>query len=81
MYADSPMLVKTSRLVTTRTSEHQKKDSQVGQHLVECCGATNDTEWKNLDACLMAIEAIYISKLQLALNTRDECRGRELMLK
>ena len=78
MDADPSMLVKTNRHVTTRTSEHQKKDSQVGQHLVECCGATNDTESKNLDACLMAI---YISKLKLALNTRDECRGRELMLK
>ena len=34
----------TSRHVTTRITEHQKKDSQVGQHLVECRGATNDIE-------------------------------------
>ena len=27
----------TSQQVTTRFSEHQKKDSPVGQHLVECC--------------------------------------------
>ena len=76
----------TSRHVTTRITEHQKKDSQVGQHLVECRGATNDIEWKTLDACqtvekLMIIEAIYISKLKPALNTRDEYRGRELTLK
>ena len=66
-----------SRHVTTRITEHQKKDSQVGQHLVECRGATNDIEWKILDACrtvekLKIIEAIYISKLKPALNTRDE---------
>ena len=76
----------TSRHVTTRITEHQKKDSQVGQHLVECRGATNDIEWRILDACrsvekLMIIEAIYISKLKPALNTRDEYRGRELTLK
>ena len=76
----------TSRHVTTRITEHQKKDSQVGQHLVECLGATNDIEWKILDACrtlekLMIIESIYISKLKPALNTSDVFRGRELTLK
>ena len=70
----------------TRISEHQKKDSQVGQHLVECCGATIDIEWKILDACrtvekLTTIEAIKISKVKPALNTRDEYRGRERTLK
>ena len=67
-------------------TEHQKKDSLVGQHLVECCSATIDIEWKILDASrtvekLMTIEAMYISKLKPALNTRDEYRGRELTLK
>ena len=76
----------TSRHVTTRITEHQKKDSQLGQHLVECFGATNDTDWKILDACrtvekLMTIEAIYISKLKPALNTRDEYSGRKITLK
>ena len=52
-----------------------------GQHLVEFRGATNDIEWKILDACgtvekLMIIEAINISKLRPALNTRDDYRGR-----
>ena len=55
----------TSRPATTRITEHQKKDSLVGQHLVECRGATNDIEWKFVDACrivekLMIIEALYI---------------------
>ena len=49
----------------------------MGHHLVECRGPTNDIEWRILDACrsvekLMIIEAIYISKLKPALNTRDE---------
>ena len=52
-----------NRHVTTRIQEHQKKNSQVGQHLVEFCGATHDFEWKNLDAWrtvenLFTIEAI-----------------------
>ena len=57
----------------------------MGQHMVECRGAMNDIEWKILDACrtvenLMIIEAIYISKLKPALNTRDEYKARELPL-
>ena len=76
----------TSRHVTTRISEHQKKGSPVGQHLVECFGTTHNVKWETLDACrgvekLMTIEAIYIKKLKPQLNTRDEFRGRELTLK
>ena len=76
----------TSRHVITRISEHQQKDSPVGQHLVECCGTTQSVKWEILDACcgvekLMMIEAIYIKKLKPQLNTRDEYRGRELTLK
>ena len=75
----------TIRHVTTRKPEHQKKDPQVGQHVVEGFGATNDIEWKILDACrtvekLMTIEAKNISKLKPALNLRDEYRERELTL-
>ena len=41
----------------------KQKDSQVGQHFVDCSGSTNDLVWKILDACrtvetLMAIEPI-----------------------
>ena len=72
--------------VTTRISEHQKKDSAVGQHLVECCGTAHNIEWEILDTCrgvekLMTIQAIYIKKLKPQLNTRDEYRGWELTLK
>ena len=82
MDADPSMLDKQASMIT----EHQKKDSQVGQHLVECRGATNEIEWKILDSCRtvekqMIIEAIYISKMKPALNTRDKNKGRELTLK
>ena len=40
----------TSRHVITRISEHQKKDSRFGQHLVECCGTTHSVKWEILDA-------------------------------
>ena len=50
----------TSR--STRITEHQKKVSQVGQHLVECRGATNDIEWKIHDAC-RTVEKLTVEKL------------------
>ena len=37
-----------SRHVTTRISEHQKKDTPVW-HLVECCGTAHNIEWEILD--------------------------------
>ena len=75
----------TSQHVTTKITEHQKKDSQVGQHLVECCSATIKIELKIRDAGrtaekLMTLEAIYLSKLEPAINLRDEYRGWELTL-
>ena len=71
----------TSRHVTTRISEHQKEDSPVEQHLVECCGTTHNVKWEILDACrgvekLMTIETIYKKMLKPQLNTRDEYRGK-----
>ena len=72
---------KRSWHVTTRISEHQTKDSQVSQRLVEYASSTTVIEWKGLDACrtvekLMTIEAIYISKRKSGLYTRDENSGR-----
>ena len=59
----------TSQHVATRNSEHQKKDSPVGQHLVECCGTAHNLEWEILDTCrgvekLMTTEAICIKELK-----------------
>ena len=75
-----------SQHVTTLFLENQKKDSPVGQNLVECCGTVHNNEWKSLDAChgvekLMTIEAIYIKEPKPQLKTRDEYRGREVTLK
>ena len=58
----------------------------MGKHLVECCGTAHNIGWEILDAFrgvenLMTIEAIYIKKLTLQLNTRDEYRGWELTLR
>ena len=55
----------TSRHVTTRILELQKKYSLVEQHLVECCVTAHKTEWDIIDACrrvekLITVEAIYI---------------------
>ena len=68
----------TSRHVTTRILEHQKKDSPVGQHLVECCGTTHNVKWEILDASrgvekLMTMEAIYIKGMQETLQQKLTC--------
>ena len=73
----------TRRHVTTKVSEHPKKDCPVGQHLVECFDTTHNVKWEILDACrgvekVMTIKTIYIKQLKPQLNTRDEYRGREL---
>ena len=62
---------------------YQKKESQVGQNLVECSGSMNDIEWKVLIACSrlekrIFIEALFSIKLKPGLNTREEYRGPEL---
>ena len=41
----------TSQLVTTRISEHQKKDPPVGQQFFEYCGTAHNIEWEILDTC------------------------------
>ena len=41
----------TSRHVTTRISENQKKNSPVGQQPIEGCGTAHNIEWEILDAC------------------------------
>ena len=74
------MLAKTSWKVTTRISEHQKKGSTVGKHLVECCGTAHYIEWEILDTTrgveeLMTMEAIYIKKLKPKLKTRNKFWG------
>ena len=76
----------TRRHVTTRISGHRKKDSIVGQHLVESCGILHNVEWQILDACrgasqLITIEAIYIKKVKAQLKTRNEYRGLKLTMK
>ena len=82
----SPIYVgQTSRYVTTRISEHQKKDFPVGQYVVECCDTAHYIEWGILDTSrgiekLMTIEAIYIKMLKPQSKTHDDYRGRELTL-
>ena len=75
--SSSIYVAQTSRHVTNRFSEHHKKDSSVGQQLVECCGTAHNFESDILDACfgakdLTKIETTYIKKPKLQLNTRDE---------
>ena len=66
----------TSRHVTTRIREHQKKESSVRQHLVECCGATYNTDSDFLDVChgfwKLDNWSNLRKNLKAQLNTRDK---------
>ena len=74
--------------LTTRIEEYKKADSPVGLHLQQCQleGNSADLSWEVIDMSnnqtkLLAIEAIYIRKEKLGLNTRHDFRSRELTLK
>ena len=67
-------------------AEHDKVDSQMGVHAIECNGDKRAFPWKILDQCsnqykLMTLEALYVRTLKPAINTCDEYRTRELTLK
>ena len=75
----------TCRHFATRISEHQKINSPVGQHVVECCGALTVFNYKIIDQCLdskklMTIDTLHISRRKPQLNTREEYKSRELTL-
>ena len=83
---NSTYVGQTCRHLATKTSEHQKTDSLVGQNVVVCCGALSALNCKIIDQCqeskkLLTIEAVQISRRQPQLNTRDEYKSRELILK
>ena len=74
------------RHLATRTSEHQKTGSLVGQHVMERCGAPTAFNYKIIDQCqdsgeIMAMKALHITRRRPQLNMRDEYKSRELTLK
>ena len=83
--AVSSILAKPADILP-RSLSHQKKDSLLGQDIVECCSKGHKSEWEILVAChgfakLLTIAAIYIKKPRPQLNRHNEYPGWELILK
>ena len=77
---------KTNRHFATRLSEHLKRTSPLGEHLLNCVGHTKDARSKIVDKTrfsdkLLSLKAIYIAQLDPQLNTREEYAQRHLTLK
>ena len=79
----------TTRHLLTRFREHKNdKSGPVFKHFQECLGTRPNVEDievlykgpKNYDT-LLAIEALFIREIKPKLNTKDECRSRELTIK
>ena len=70
------------------SDKHKKADSPLGLHLQQCQleGNSADLSWEIVDRSnnqtqLLTLEALHVRKEKPGLNTRDECRSRELTLK
>ena len=77
----------TVRHLTTRSEEHRKEDTPVGQHIRQCGSESGKSEskWKIIDQAsgsinLLTLEALHIRKERPAINKRVEFRSRELTL-
>ena len=77
----------TSRHLRFRVKEHNQRAGSMKSHLSQC--STTSTE-ENLDILktslrgyyyLLTLEALHIRKLKPQINTKDEYKSRELMIK
>ena len=79
----------TSRHLITRFKEHRgKKDGSVKTHFWNCCRkVAGFKNVKILDSTIKSIshletlEALYIREIKPVLNTKDEFRNRQLLIK
>ena len=78
----------TRRHLISRFKEHKNKNSAVGQHFRTCI--SSDVTLQNVKILapstgtiehLLTLEALYLRDLSPDLNTEDEFRSRELVIK
>ena len=86
---NSTYVGQTFRHLATRVDVQRKRDSPVGQHLLECnkeVGGTAELKSEIIDQAantykLLTLEALHIWREWPRINTCNEFRGRELTLK
>ena len=77
----------TSRHLTTRLNEHLTRKGPVKEHL-ETCHSRIDEQCINIlaathkgESYLLALEALWIREIKPDINTKDEFKSRELIIK
>ena len=77
----------TTRHITTRLSEHRSRKGPVKDHFIKCekdidndCVKILDSTTKS-DSYLLTLEALWIRDIKPLINTKDEFKSRELIIK
>ena len=76
----------TTRHLQTRISEHRRLKGPMKAHLRKCKVYMDDCQIKILasssksETYLQTLEALYIRELKPKINTKDEFRGRDLII-
>ena len=77
----------TSRHMQTRLKEHIQRESPMKQHLSKCGTTLKETNVDILQSTtrgegfLLTLEALHIRERKPSINTKDEYRSRELIIK
>ena len=84
---DACYVGQTTRHLTTRLSEHKSRKGPVKEHFLQCknkidndCISVLD-KTTNSDSFLLTLEAIWIRDIKPKINTKDEFRSRELIIR
>ena len=84
---DSCYVGQTTPHLLTRTKEHSKSGTPVGNHFI-ACGVEltmNDIEIiatpKRSNYQLLTLEALFIDEIKPIINSKDEYRSRKLTIK
>ena len=84
---DASYVGQTTRHLTTRLAEHKSRKGPVKEHFIQCksqiendCISVLDTT-TNSDSFLLTLEAIWIRDIKPKINTKDEFRSRELIIR
>ena len=77
----------TTRHLTTRLAEHKSRKGPVKEHFGQCnthidnsCVSILDCTTKS-DSYLLTLEALWIREIKPKINTKDEFRSRELIIR
>ena len=84
---DANYVGQTTRHLSTRLNEHKSRKGPVKDHFTQCNKQIDNECIKILDSTtqsdsyLLTLEALWIREIKPKINTKDEFRSRELIIK